>query len=126
MNDKSETIVIEHPHHETLSLPKYIMGFVFSIGLTLFAYSLATHQSYSKDFIMGTLAVLAVVQFVVQMVLFLHVGSERKPRWKLAVMFLMLAVVLILVGGSIWIMNNLNYRMTPQQIQQYLKSQDSL
>ena len=41
-------------------------------------------------------------------------------------MWFMLGIVLIIVGGSVWIMNNLNYRMTPQQMEQYLKSQDSL
>jgi cytochrome o ubiquinol oxidase subunit IV len=75
---------------------------------------------------MYVLATLAVVQFVVQMVYFLHVGSERKPRWKAMVMWLMLVVVLILVVGSVWIMNNLNYRMSEDQVRQYLKSQDSL
>ncbi|HSX05836.1 MAG TPA: cytochrome C oxidase subunit IV family protein [Candidatus Saccharimonadales bacterium] len=125
MNEQSEAVVIEHPH-EALSFPKYVIGFVLSIGLTLVAYHFATGQGHSKLFLTGVLASLAIVQFVVQMVLFLHVGSERKPRWKLAVMWLMLAVVLILVGGSIWIMNNLNTRMTPQQVQRYLKSQDAL
>jgi cytochrome o ubiquinol oxidase operon protein cyoD len=125
MNEKPEAIVVEHPH-DNLSLGKYVVGFVASIAVTLIAYSLATHQAYSKDVIVGTLAVLAVGQFIIQMVFFLHVGSERKPRWKLAVMFLMLGVVLILVVGSIWIMNNLNYRMSQEQVQKYLKSQDSL
>jgi cytochrome o ubiquinol oxidase subunit IV len=125
MNEHSESVVSEHAEHG-LSLGKYIVGFVVSIGLTLTAYALATHQSYSKDLVIGVLAGLAVVQFVVQMVFFLHVGAERKPRWKLAVMALMLMVVLILVGGSIWIMNNLNYRMDMQQMQRYLQNQDSL
>lgn len=119
--------VSEHNAH-TLSLGKYIGGFLGSIVLTMTAYMLVTHGSASKAVIVGVLAALAVVQFVVQMVFFLHVGDERKPRWKLLVMFLMLGVVLILVGGSIWVMNDLNYRMmdSPQQMQKYLKSQDSL
>jgi cytochrome o ubiquinol oxidase operon protein cyoD len=125
MNEQSDAIIVEHPH-ETLSLYKYIAGFVLSIGITLGAYVLATHQAYSKNFVMLTLAVLAITQFVVQMVLFLHVGAERKPRWKLAVMLMMLSVVLILVFGSVWIMDNLNTRMTTTQVQHYLKSQDSL
>jgi cytochrome o ubiquinol oxidase operon protein cyoD len=125
MNEKQDSIVVEHPD-EQLSLAKYIAGFVGSITLTLAAYLLVTHSSYSKGFIMIVLTVLAIVQFVVQMVLFLHVGAERKPRWKLAVMLMMLSVVLILVFGSLWIMNNLDYRMSQQQVRQYLKSQDSL
>lgn len=114
--------------HETMhvSLGKYLVGFAASIVLTLTAYFLATHGRADTNVLVGILAGLAIVQFLVQMVFFLHVGEERKPRWKLMVMWLMLAVVLILVGGSIWIMNNLNYRMTPAQQDQYMRSQDSL
>jgi cytochrome o ubiquinol oxidase operon protein cyoD len=114
--------------HETahLSLGTYIGGFLASIALTLTAYLLATRGTADTNTLVALLAGLAIVQFLVQMVFFLHVGQERKPRWKLMVMWLMLAVVLILVGGSIWIMNDLNYRMTPQQQEQYLRSQDSL
>lgn len=125
MNEQSEATVVEHPH-QALSLTKYLIGFVVSIAVTLAAYVLATHQSISRDTVMYALAALAVVQFIVQMVFFLHVGSERKPRWKAMIMWLMLAVVLILVAGSIWIMNNLDYRMTEDQVRNYLKSQDSL
>jgi cytochrome o ubiquinol oxidase operon protein cyoD len=116
--------------HETrhLSLGKYVGGFFASLVLTVTAYVLATRGTADKNVLVALLAGLAIVQFLVQMVFFLHVGEERKPRWKLMVMWLMLAVVLILVGGSIWIMNNLNYRMmaSPQQQEQYLRSQDSL
>jgi cytochrome o ubiquinol oxidase operon protein cyoD len=125
MNEKSDATVVEHPH-ESLSLTKYIAGFVGSIAITVLAYVLATGENYSKDIVVGLLAVLALVQFIVQMVLFLHVGSERKPRWKLMIMWLMLGVVIIIVAGSIWIMNNLNYRMSQQQVRDYLHAQDSI
>jgi cytochrome o ubiquinol oxidase subunit IV len=127
MNEKSEATVVEHPH-EPLSLGKYVAGFIGSIVITVLAYVLATGETYSKDVVVALLAGLAIVQFIVQMVLFLHVGNERKPRWKLMVMWLMLMVVIILVAGSIWIMNNLNYRMmnSDHQVQVYLHSQDSL
>ncbi|HSX43262.1 MAG TPA: cytochrome o ubiquinol oxidase subunit IV [Candidatus Saccharimonadales bacterium] len=125
MNEQSDAQIVEH-ESEHLSLGAYIVGFVCSIAITVFAYLLATNSSHSRNVLMLVLATLAIGQFVVQMVFFLHVGNERKPRWKLAIMFLMLLVVLILVGGSLWIMDNLDYRMTPQQIQRYLHSQDSL
>ncbi len=119
--------VSEHNAHP-LSLGKYIGGFLGSIILTMTAYLSVTRGSVSKGVLVGILASLALVQFVVQMVFFLHVGDERRPRWKLLVMVMMLGVVLIIVGGSIWIMNDLNYRMmdSPQQMQKYLKSQDAL
>jgi len=36
----------------------------------------------------------------------------------------MILVVMILVGGSLWIMKNLNYRMTPEQMNQYMIDQN--
>lgn len=118
-------VVSEHDEQQ-LSYGKYIFGFVSSVVLTLIAYVLATRQSVNHDVLIGLLACLAFVQFIVQMVFFLHIGEERKPRWKQLVMWFMLGIVFIIVGGSIWIMNNLNYRMTPKQMEQYMKSQDSL
>jgi len=38
----------------------------------------------------------------------------------------MVIVVLILVIGSLWIMGNLNARMTPAQEQQYMSAQGGL
>jgi hypothetical protein len=34
-------------------------------------------------------------------------------------------VLVIIVGGSLWIMNNLNYNVTSKQASQYLKDQES-
>jgi cytochrome o ubiquinol oxidase operon protein cyoD len=120
-------VVSEHDDHH-LSYGKYVAGFIGSILLTSCAYLLATHvgSTVNRNVLAIVLAVLAIGQFILQMFLFLHIGDERGPRLRLMAAGLMLGVVLILVGGSIWIMNNLNYRMTPQQINQYMQDQDSL
>ena len=116
---------LEHPAHP-LSYGKYIVGFVSSVVVTLIAYVLVTHATHNESIVAGTISFLALVQFGLQMIFFLHIGEEGQPRWKQLVMWFMLGIVIIIVGGSVWIMNNLNYRMTPEQMQQYLKSQDSL
>ena len=107
-------------------LAMYINGFVLSIILTVTAYLIVMHHALSYDFTISTIVELAIVQFLVQLVFFLHLGREARPRWKLFVFLFMLLVVGILVFGSLWIMNNLNYRMTPQQINTYLNNQDGL
>ncbi len=117
--------VSEHNEH-SLTYGKYVGGFLGSIFLTLCAYWIAVHGRGGLGMLEVSLAVLAVVQFILQMVLFLHIGEEHGPRWKLAAAGFMLGIILILVGGSVWIMNNLNTRMTPQQMNQYLRSQDNL
>lgn len=106
-----------------VTLKTYVTGFIWSIGLTLIAYALVVHHALSATTLTAAIIGLALVQFMIQLLFFLHLGRETKPRWKLFVFLFMVMVVLILVFGSLWIMNNLNYRMTPQQINTYMNNQ---
>jgi cytochrome o ubiquinol oxidase operon protein cyoD len=110
-------------HAPNPKLRTYLSGYILSLVLTLVAYRLATQPHHSTGPIVAAILVLAVIQFLVQLVFFLHIGVERKPRWKLFVLIFMVGIVLIIVVGSIWIMNNLNYRMTPQQVNTYMNDQ---
>ena len=105
------------------NLKTYTNGFVLSLILTIAAYALVSHNSLAKAPLVVLVVVLAIVQLVVQLIFFLHMASESKPRWNLAVFAFMLMVVFILVFGSLWIMYNLDYNhaghnhyQTPQQI----------
>lgn len=107
------------------TLRSYISGFVLSIVLTLAAYFMATHHSFRDITLIEILVELAIVQFLVQMFFFLHLGRETKPRWRLLTVVLMIVFVLIVVLGSIWIMYNLSYRMSPAQMEQYMQRQSN-
>jgi cytochrome o ubiquinol oxidase operon protein cyoD len=112
----------------------YVIGFVLSLILTGLAFLLVQihlnhHHHYPSDnFLLVALVALAVVQLFVQLVFFLHLSRESKPRWNALALAFAITVVVILVIGSLWIMSNLNYRMmsSPTQTNQYLKSQDGL
>lgn len=109
------------------TLTSYVVGFGMSIYLTLMAYLSVTHHLFSRRVLLFVLPTTALLQFVVQLIFFLHMGREFKPRWKLYVFLFMLVIVIILVAGSIWIMANLNYHtQTPAQVNKYLQSQDGL
>lgn len=123
MNEHEATIISQHRMGDA-SLAKYSVGFAGSLLITLVAYVLVTHHILVGNDLIAALAGLALVQFGLQLVCFLHLGSETKPRWKLLVLVFMIGIVLIIVGGSIWIMDNLNYRMNPQQMNTYMKNQD--
>jgi cytochrome o ubiquinol oxidase operon protein cyoD len=112
-----------HKDDHNYTLRSYITGFILSITLTLTAFLLVDGHVFARRFLIAGVAALALTQFIVQMLFFLHLGRESKPRWKLLVMCFMILIVLILVFGSIWIMYNLNYRMTPQQINAYMQNQ---
>lgn len=114
------------------SLAGYTVGFVLSIVLTLAAYAVVTYHLHVPTaaplwipvaLILG----LAVVQLVVQLVCFLHLGKESKPRWNLMVFMFMLMILVILVFGSLWIMNNLNYHsMSPTDMNNYIIRQEGI
>ena len=108
------------------ALAKYVSGFALSVVLTLLAYFAVTDRALRHNWLIGTILGLALVQFMVQLVFFLHLGPGRNQRLKRVAFFFMIGVVCIVVFGSLWIMSNLNYRMTPQQVNSYLNSQDGL
>ncbi len=110
----------QSPAHGTLAT--YITGFILSVALTLVAYTLVVNQAFStRDILIGVIIGLAVVQFVVQLVFFLHLGREQRPRFNLVVFSFMLMVLFILVLGTLWIMANLDYHMAaPEEIEQQI------
>lgn len=113
------------------SLRAYIFGFLGSIGLTLTAYFLVSahvgsgHEIFSHGALLFWILALAVIQLMVQLLLFLHLGREQKPRWNLLTFASALSLILIVVLGSIWIMAHLNYNMTPQQVHDYIFQSDA-
>ena len=105
------------------TLGAYITGFVFSLLLTVLAYLVVVNDIVAAHFIIPAIVVLAVAQLVVQLVFFLHLGRETKPRWNLMAFLFMLLVVFIVVVGSLWIMKNLDYNMSMPDMDAYMMQQ---
>lgn len=103
----------------------YLVGFVSALVLSAVAFWLVTSKTVDGGWLVAALIGLAVLQLVVQLVFFLHVGSESRPRWNLTALLFMLIMLVVIVAGSLWIMNNLNYNMmmTPEQMEEYMKIQ---
>ena len=93
------------------SLKSYLIGFTLSLLLTLAAYFAVVKQIAAGSVLILILLGLGLIQTVVQLIVFLHLGGESKPRWNLATFLFMGLVLVIFVFGSMWIMYNLNYRM---------------
>ncbi len=91
----------------------YILGFVLSTALTIAAFvavgeHLRTeHLSPSHEVLAPLIVALALLQFGVQALFFLRLREESSPRWNLSAFCFALVVVVILVGGTLWIMSNL-------------------
>ena len=86
------------------TLAYYVIGFVLSIGLTLFSFLVAPFLGApAATFII----VAAITQLCVQLYFFLHMSEESRPRWNLQVLIFTALIVSILVLGTLWIMSNL-------------------
>lgn len=114
------------------SLKSYLTGFILSIGLTLVAFYFgylhvhSEHITYSHEFLRMLFGILAIVQLIIQLFFFLHLGKGADSKWNLAAFFSTAFIVLLLVVASIWIMNHLNYNMTPQDVNNYLQKTEGV
>lgn len=97
--------------HGTIS--SLSIGFALSVLLTLSAYLVVVEKLIPGSLVVAAIILLALMQFVVQMIFFLHLDKESGPRWNLIIFLSTISVVLIVVVGSLWIMNNLNHNMMP-------------
>jgi len=108
MSDNSLT-EIQKEWHGTLKA--YLIGFTAAVLLTAAAFLLVMLQLLSGYALIFTISVLAIIQAVVHLRFFLHVGEEPKPRWEMGVFFFMVMVLLIILVGTLWIMYDLNSRV---------------
>lgn len=103
------------------SLLTYSLGFGISLVLTLLAYFAVTDNWFASTGLLVFVVTLALVQLIAQLILFLHLGSESKPRWNLYALLFAIMVIVIIVFGSLWIMYNLDYHhgnhnLSPEEI----------
>lgn len=97
-----------------MTIQKYTTGFISCLLLTLASFAivdthLRTHHAYpSHAVLFAGILVLALIQLVVQMIFFLHIGRESKLRDLVALAFA-ITTILTIVGGSLWIMANLEH-----------------
>jgi cytochrome o ubiquinol oxidase operon protein cyoD len=104
--------IIEPPHGAGIGTYKsYALGYLLCIALTLAAYFAVTLSLFSGPALVTLVVGLGVSQVIVQLILFIHLNAESKPRWNTIVFLFMLLVTVTIVIGSLWIMANLNYRV---------------
>ena len=108
------------------TLKSYLTGFITSVALTLAAYFVVVNHVVSGSILIFVILGLAMVQLVVQLIFFLHINQGADRRWNLVVLLSTVSIILILVIGSVWIMNHLNYNMSPKDINNYMDSHDGI
>ena len=96
------------------SLMAYVLGFIACLVLTTVSFLLVVTKTISGVSLIYTLTVLALLQAFFQLLFFLHLGQEAKPKWESLTFCLMFIILLIIAIGTLWIMSDLNERVMPE------------
>ncbi|MFB6366836.1 cytochrome o ubiquinol oxidase subunit IV [Paenibacillus elgii] len=86
------------------SLKSYTIGFVLSIILTIIPITIVMNSMLSKTATLIVILVMAILQFVVQLIFFMHLREGENARWNMMALLLGMIILLTIVAGSIWIM----------------------
>jgi cytochrome o ubiquinol oxidase operon protein cyoD len=111
------------PEQFHATLKGYSIGFILSLLLTVTAYISVVNNMLATQTLTIIIIGLALAQLLVQLLFFLHLGKESKPRLNLTVFSFMVLVVGIIVIGSLWIMHNLDYNMMPKDMEKHMLEQ---
>lgn len=95
------------------SLRSYATGYLLSIVSTSLSFGMVMLFGAPRGGVVGALFALAVAQMLVHVRYFLHLSGKSERRWDLAAFVVTLLIVILIVGGSIWIMGNLMDNLMP-------------
>jgi cytochrome o ubiquinol oxidase subunit IV len=93
------------------SLKSYLTGFVLALILTAIPFALVMRGALSGAAALAGIFVAGLVQILVHLHYFLHLDTTSAARWNVLAMIFTLLIMALFVGGTLWIMSTLNYRM---------------
>ncbi|MGA0565319.1 cytochrome o ubiquinol oxidase subunit IV [Ancylobacter sp. VNQ12] len=94
----------------------YAVGFLLSLVLTALSFSAVMGGALPRELVLPVITVLAVVQLLVQLVYFLHLGTAPEQRNNTVIFVLTGLLIATVIGGSLWVMHNANVNMMPTQM----------
>lgn len=106
--------MIDSHHGWNASYKPQFLGLVISLILTVAAYRITIDYDVTESLLIWTIVGLGFLQALVQLVFFLHLGFESKPHWGMITFLFTVLITLIVIGGSLWIMSNLDYNLMPK------------
>ena len=108
-----------HDHHEGgdayhATLKGYATGFLLSVILTAIPFWLVMAKVLPSPKITGFVILgFAAVQMVVHMIYFLHMNAKVEGGWSMLALLFTVALVVIMLAGSIWVIYHMNANMMP-------------
>jgi len=91
----------------------YLTGLALAILLTATSFFVAGTDLVWQPSIPVAIIVLAIAQMGVHLVFFLHITTGSDNTNNVMALAFGLLIVFLVIGGSLWIMANLNHNMMP-------------
>jgi cytochrome o ubiquinol oxidase subunit IV len=109
-DDRSPGVEEQEP---TASVLTYTTGLIFALLLTFASFAISqTNLLWAPGIPVG-LVVLALAQIGVHLIFFLHIGFGPENKNNVVALAFGVWIVLLVIGGSILIIANLNANMMP-------------
>ncbi|MFG6413913.1 cytochrome o ubiquinol oxidase subunit IV [Roseateles sp. DC23W] len=97
-----------------VSVKGYAIGFVLAVILTAIPFWLVMGKVLPSPKMTGFIILgFAAVQMVVHMVYFLHMNAKVEGGWSMLALLFTVALVVIMLAGSVWVMYHMNTNMMP-------------
>jgi cytochrome o ubiquinol oxidase operon protein cyoD len=97
-----------------VSYKGYATGFILSVILTAIPFWLVMAKVLPSSKVTGFVILgFAAVQMVVHMVYFLHMNAKVEGGWSMLALLFTIALVVIMLAGSVWVMYHMNANMMP-------------
>jgi cytochrome o ubiquinol oxidase subunit IV len=93
------------------SFQSYLTGFVLALILTAIPFALVMSGALSSPVTLAVIFSAGLVQILVHLYYFLHLDASLAARWNLVAMIFSVLIMILFVGGTLWIMWSLYYRM---------------
>ncbi len=110
----------------TGSVKSYVIGFIVSLLCTAIPYYLVVTKTVSGNTLLATIIGFALLQMLIQIFFFLHLGRGPKPLYNVAFFAATVGIILVVVGGSIFIIDHLHYNMTPTEASKQLAEGEAI
>ena len=91
----------------------YLVGLALAIVLTATSFFIAGTDLVWQPSIPVAIIVLAIAQMGVHLVFFLHITTGPDNTNNVMALAFGLLIIFLVIGGSLWIMANLNHNMLP-------------
>src|SRR5215207_940277 len=98
------------PYGAEVTIKSYLVGVVLALVLTAIPFGLVAARTLRPIPLFVVIGAAAITQVVVHLRYFLHLELKPSSQNKFIALCFAAVVLLILVGGILWIMFGLNYR----------------